>query len=925
MMPLAVVLPMNEQDVAETVAYARRQSIPLLPRGGGTSQCGQTVNQAIVLDYSRHMNRVIGVDFKNFRCQVEGGLVLDELNRSLKSHGLWFPVDVSTSSQATIGGMAGNNSCGSRSIRYGLMRDNVLAIDALLPSGETLNFNETDPNSSGLHSLQQRLLKLGRRERDEIDRRFPKVMRRVGGYNIDALVPQDKSANLAHLLVGSEGTLALSRTIDLKLSPLPQNKVLGICHFPSFHAAMESAQHIVELGPVAVELIDRTMIDLSREIALYRSTVEKMIDGAPEALLLVEFAESDQRENLCRLQALHELMNDLGFQFTNPVKSRGGVVEAIDRTFQASVFEVRKAGLNIMMSMRDDRKPVSFVEDCAVELKDLAEYTAKLTEIFSRHGTRGTWYAHASVGCLHVRPVLNLREERDIKAMRAIAEECFDLVLQYKGSHSGEHGDGLCRSEFHGKMFGERMVSAFTEVKRLFDPYGIMNPGKIVDAPKMDDARLFRFPPEYAVPEMHMALDWQGWTGQGGGFQGAVEMCNNNGACRKLNGGLMCPSYRVTRDERHVTRGRANVLRLAISNQLGREAMTSDAMQEAMQLCISCKACRRECPTGVDMAKMKIEVAAARFDATGATTHQKLVAHLPRFAPYASRLSWFSNRYSKSAWLRAIFEPITGLTRNRSLPEWHQQPFLNTKPVGSPSGRPVVLFADTFNRWFEPENLYAAQAVLEAAGYRIYFLTGSDRRHPLCCGRTYLTNGMIGEAKKEVGRLLTAAEPFLNQEIPIVGLEPSCMLGLRDEVPLLMRNKSAELLQQHSYLFEEFLQRDDPEIRFKPLNRRALIHGHCHQKSFDQMKFVESVLARIPDLTFNVVESGCCGMAGAFGYGRRTWRVSEKMAELDLLPAIRRAEEDVAIIADGVSCRHQIELGAGRKAMHVARLMQSTL
>ncbi len=925
MLPLAVVVVKEHSDVAKTLAYANKHSIPILPRGGGTSQCGQTVNHAIVLEYSKFMTRIVDLDVSNLRCRVEGGIVLDELNRQLQPHGLWFPVDVSTASRATIGGMAGNNSCGSRSIRYGLMRDNVLAIDAVLANGESLSFGEVAVNTDQRHNLINQSIEIADRNRQEIVKRFPQVLRRVGGYNIDALIPHQETINSAHLLVGSEGTLALSRTIDLQLSHLPRHKLLGICHFPSFHAAMDSAQHIVELGPVAVELVDRTMIELSREIPLFRKTVEKMVSGEPEALLLVEFAEDNKQENFRRLKALGELMADLGFRFNNPSAARGGVVEAIDRDFQSSVFEVRKAGLNIMMSMRDDRKPVSFVEDCAVELKDLAEYTARLTDIFTRHGTRGTWYAHASVGCLHVRPVLNLRLEKDIKAMRAIAEECFDMVLQYKGSHSGEHGDGLCRSEFHEKMFGQQMVEVFGEIKQLFDPNGIMNPGKIVSPPKMDDARLFRYQPDYFVPEIKTALDWQGWTGKGGGLQGAIEMCNNNGTCRKLAGGVMCPSYRATRDEQHVTRGRANVLRLAISGQLGKDAMSSTPMQEAMQLCVSCKACRRECPTGVDMARMKIEVAAARYAAHGATVHQKLIAHLPKIAPIAWRMPWLGNLFSDSQLFRTVLEPVTGFSRHRSLPRWHHSPFIGRQSSGPADGKPVVLFADTFNTWFEPENLVAAKDVLTAAGYRVNIATAADDSRPLCCGRTYLTNGMVNEAKAEANRMLQALEPYVDQQISIVGLEPSCVLGLRDELPVLMRNQAAQKLAAHSYLFEEFLVKENVQLQLDSLDGVAILHGHCHQKSFDQMHFVESLLKQISGLDLSTIQSGCCGMAGAFGYGKETHRVSQDMAELDLLPAVQSATDDTLIIADGTSCRHQIELGAGKQALHVARVIQSVL
>ncbi len=925
MMPLAVVVPRTASDVQETLSYASRHGVSVLPRGGGTSQCGQTVNEAIVVDCSKYLSRIVDLNPQNLRCRVESGIVLDELNRELKPHGLWFPVDVSTASRATIGGMAGNNSCGSRSIRYGLMRDNVIAINASLVSGERINFCETDLQAGTWHPLHGSLLEIGQRERQEIDARFPKVLRRVGGYNIDALALDPNAVKFQDLLIGSEGTLAFTHTIDLKLAPLPASKVLGICHFPSFHAAMDAAQHIVALDPVAVELIDRTMIELSREISLFAPTVEAMLNGEPEAILLVEFAADEQSENLRKLGELGELMADLGFSFDRPAAVRGGVVEAIDRSFQASVFEVRKAGLNIMMSMREDRKPVSFVEDCAVELKDLAEYTARLTEIFHRYGTKGTWYAHASVGCLHVRPILDLRQSADRRALRAIAEECFEMIREYKGSHSGEHGDGLCRSEFHEKMFGKRMVAAFGDIKQLFDPDGLMNPGKIVNPPKMDDARLFRFAPEYSVAPLKTVLSWNGWTGAGGGFQGAVEMCNNNGACRKLAGGVMCPSYRATRDEQHLTRGRANTLRLAISGQLGDSRLSCDAVHEAMQLCVSCKACRRECPTGVDMARMKIEAGAARADDCGLQLGQRLVGHLPAYAPYLGRFPMLANLPSKSRLLRTALEPITGLTRERPLPRWAAQPYLHPSPQGDENGKPVVLFADTFNTWFEPENLRAAQTVLVAAGYRVLPLTATRGRQTLCCGRTYLTNGMIELAKYELSRLLDALAPHLKAKIPVVGIEPSCLLGFRDELPALLPSRATEQLAESSYLLEEFLDIEGSSLDFRPPGREVLVHGHCHQKAFDQMRHVHTVLEMIPEISYSMIESGCCGMAGAFGYRCDSYEVSQKMAELDLYPAVAAADSDTIIVADGTSCRHQVELGTGHPTVHVAKLLQACL
>ena len=695
-MPVGVVLPRSIADAERAIALARDEGVSVLARGGGTSQAGQTVNSSLVIDCSKYLDRLIDLDVAGRRCVVEPGIVLDELNRRLKPHGLWFPVDISTASRATIGGMVGNNSCGARSLRYGNTRENVLSIDATLADGGRAHFGPVArdlsdlPASSPLRPLAQSLLGLAAREAEEIEARFPQVQRRVGGYNLDALVPGRNDLNLAHILVGSEGTLAFSTRIELKLAPLIGRRAVGACHFGSFHQAMEMAQHIVKLGPIAVELIDRTMLGLAREIAMFAPTVNTVVRFDPEAILFVEFAEADQAENVRRLARLAELMGDHGFAWSNDGARWGGVVEVLDPKLQAAVTEMRTAGLNIMMSMKEAGKPVSFVEDCAVPLEHLADYTASLTEIFERHGTRGTWYAHASVGCLHVRPVLNLRLDKDVKAMRAIAEEAFALVRAYKGSHSGEHGDGIVRSEFHQDMFGERLVRAFAQVKDSFDPDGLFNPGKIVRAPKFDDRNHFRYGPDYRADDVRTRLDWSAYPGAGGGFQGAVEMCNNNGACRALGAGVMCPSYRVTRDERDVTRGRANTLRLAITGQLGAGALTSDAMAETMKLCVSCKACRRECPTGVDMARMKIEVMAARSARRGLSLHDRLVGYLPRYAPFASRLPALFNLRNELAPAARLLERLAGFSAQRKLPRWRSDAFRDPRPtpVASPSTLP---------------------------------------------------------------------------------------------------------------------------------------------------------------------------------------------------------------------------------------------
>ncbi|HVG50966.1 MAG TPA: FAD-linked oxidase C-terminal domain-containing protein [Xanthobacteraceae bacterium] len=936
-MPLGVVVPRTMDEAMRAITIAREEGVSVLPRGGGTSQAGQTVNTSLVIDCSKHLNNLLDLDVAGKRCAVEPGIVLDELNRKLRPHGLWFPVDISTASRATIGGMTGNNSCGGRSLRYGNTRENVTAIEALMADGNVARFGPVTSDladvPAALKPLAKDLLALGAREADEIHARFSHVQRRVGGYNLDALLPGRNDLNLAHILVGSEGTLGFSTKIELKLSPLMARRAVGACHFGSFHAAMDAAQHIVRLKPIAVELVDRTMIELAREIAMFRPTVEAFVRGTPDAVLLVEFAEEDWDENLRRLKQLHDLIGDLGQAWDKPGAQHGGVIDVLDAKLQAAIADVRTSGLNIMMSMKEEGKPISFVEDCAVPLEHLADYTRRLTEVFEKNDTRGTWYAHASVGCLHVRPVLNLRQEKDVKAMRAIAEEAFAFVREYKGSHSGEHGDGIVRSEFHEQMFGPQLVKAFEEVKDRFDPAGLFNPNKIVHAPKFDDRTNFRYGPEYHGEKFTSQLDWSAWPGTGGGLQGAIEMCNNNGACRSLAGGVMCPSFRVTGDERHVTRGRANSLRLAMSGQLGPDAMTSDEMAETMKLCVSCKACRRECPTGVDMARMKIEVAAARAKKFGLSLHDKLVGYLPRYAPFAARFAWLLNLRDVVPGAAALSEAVAGFSARRSLPKWRGDVFEDSighdEGESGASAREVVLFADTFNRYFERENLDAALAVLRAGGYRVIFATPDDGGRPLCCGRTFLSVGKVDEARSEAERTLAALAPYVARGVPVVGLEPSCIISFRDEIPALIKSETAAKLAGSAMMFEEFLAREARagklKLPFASTLRKALLHGHCHQKSFAVMGDVEAVLRLVPDLAVEPIESSCCGMAGAFGYNADTIDVSLAMGELSLLPAVRKAPDNAIIVADGTSCRHQIHDGTGREALHVARVLAQSL
>ncbi|SAK46360.1 D-lactate dehydrogenase (cytochrome) [Caballeronia catudaia] len=946
-MPLGVVVPKDQDDLRLALQIARDSHASVLARGAGTSQCGQTTGEALVIDTTKWLNNIVRFDKDARTVTVEPGVVLDHLNAWLKPHGLWFPVDVSTSAQCTIGGMAGNNSCGSRSMEYGIMVHNVEAIEAILADGHEAAFGRlsTMTIEARTRDLVDGIRSIAMREQQEMRERIPKVLRRVAGYNLDLFDCQsplafsaDGEPNLANLLVGSEGTLAFSRQLTLKLAPLPAHKTLGVVNFPSFYDAMEMTQHIVKLGPVAVELVDRTMIDLAMSNPAFKPVIEKALVGRPQAVLLVEFAGADRDAQVAKLAQLVELMDDLGLP--------GSVVQMPGAGAQKALWDVRKAGLNIMMSMKGDGKPVSFIEDCAVPLEHLAEYTSRLTEVFRKHGTEGTWYAHASVGTLHVRPILDMRRDGAIK-MRAIAEEAAAMVREYKGAFSGEHGDGLCRGEWVAWQYGPRINEAFRDIKQLFDPENQLSPDRIVAPPKMDDASNFRFPPSYRERALTPRLDWSAWNvtrdpltgeegspGSGGDLSGglakAVEMCNNNGHCRKFDAGTMCPSYRITKDEQHLTRGRANTLRLALSGQLGDDGLASRDVKDVLDLCVSCKGCKRDCPTGVDMARIKIEARAAWTARHGVRLRERLIAFLPRYAPYASRMPALSKAIEESMpdvarWLKTKI----GLAPQRALPRF-TKPFLQgaqSKPSASLSNE-VLLFVDTFNNYMEPDNARAAKRVLEAAGYTVHLNVKAGER-PLCCGRTFLSAGLVDEAKAEARRALDALMPYVERGVAIVGLEPSCLLSLRDEFLGYGYGDAAKQLAKASFLFEEFLVREEAagrlKLKLKALDRsNAMLHGHCHQKAFDAVRPVEKVLGWIPGLDVKTIESSCCGMAGSFGYEAEHYDASQAMAELSLLPAVRAAR-DALIVADGTSCRHQIADGAQREALHVARVLDMAL
>ena len=917
--PIGVVFPKHFEDVQRIVDLTARDQIALLPRGGGTSLGGQTVGEAVVIDFSKYMHQVLEVNLEEAWARIQPGVVLDNFNSLLQPTGFMFGPEVSPSSQATLGGMVGNNSCGSRSIQYGKMVDHVVELRGVLASGSVFTFGCLSQAELAA-TLQQdtetaRIIRavndLAITHRDEIDQRFPKIQRRVAGYNLDELGLRN-GFNLAGLLVGSEGTLAINTEACVQLVRKPEHAVLGVCHFETFSDSMQASASIVTLEPHAIELSDKLLIDFARESPLHRDKLH-FVHGNPEALLIVEFAGEELGLLNKKLDTLSVLMRDLGFG--------DNVVRVTEPVRCAEVWAVRKAGLGLLGSVRGGAKPVAFVEDTAVAPEQLPEFTAAFREVLNRYGVRAAFYGHASVGCLHVRPMLDLRKAEDVGKYRAIAEEVTELTMKFGGTHSGEHGEGLARSEFNPKVFGETLYAAFREVKAAFDPHGRMNPGKKVDAPPMD--KNLRYGAAYTTTFPVPILDYAEF----GGMDSAIEMCNGNARCRKSEVGTMCPSYMVTLDEMHSTRGRANALRAAISGGLPTESLYSDEMHEVMELCIGCKACKLECPSQVDMAKHKYEFQVQYHARTGVPLRTLALGHAHAVAAIGSAFAPLSNL---GQWgpLRWLTNTVLGLDSRRSLPRfrrdtfwrWWQQQSARTQ-VHSP--KTVVLLADTFTNYYEPAVAIDAVRLLEAAGYTVVV------PKPTCCGRPQISKGLHAPAVDAARATVMQLLPYIDRGVPILGLEPSCLLTFRDEYPSLLQSEESRTLAAGSWLVEEFLANEAAAgqltLNLRSRDSEVLLHGHCHQKAIATTRATRAALDLIPGLKVSEIDSGCCGMAGSFGYEVGHYDLSAAMAERVLAPRIREASQDTTIVANGTSCRHQIADLTGRTALHVVQVLARAL
>ncbi len=915
--PIGVVIPRDAGDVQAAVEVAKRRQTALLPRGGGTSLTGQTVNRALVLDFSRHMHAVLEVNAEALWARVQPGLVQDNLNHHVRPLGLLFGPDTSTSNRATLGGMLGNNSGGSHSIAYGLTVDHVLELTTLLADGTRVVFGEVTPGefeakrrAPGLEGqIYREVARLRETYAGEIRARWPKHWRRVAGYNLNELL-RDGSLNMARLIVGSEGTLVTVLEAKVRLVRRPTTTALDVIHYRGLQEALESSQAILETGPYAVELTDKMILDLARG-NLEQSQRMGFVQGDPEAILIVEYAGETDAEVRAKVGALERLRSRERFGYAAHV--------AYDAAEQQSIWKLRKAGLGLLLGMKGDKKPIAFVEDTCVEPRHLAEFVPRFREIFAKHDTVGAYYGHCSVGCLHIRPVINLKSPRGLEQVRAIAEEITGLVVEFGGTISSEHGDGRARSPYLERMYGPALMGAFRELKRAFDPENRMNPGNIVASPGITEH--LRYGARYTTWEPATLLDF----GEQGGLAASVEMCNGVGACRKTLEGTMCPSYMATRDEEHSTRGRANALRAVLSGALPPAEFTGRRLYEVMDLCLECKGCKAECPANVDMAKLKYEFLHHYYAANGLPLRNRLFGRIERLNRIGARLPGLVNRLSGLAPSRWLLEKVAGIDRRRPLPPLAAETFTawftrHAPPAPAPRGE-VVLFHDTFVTYNQPSIGRAAVELLEAAGYRVVL---ADKK---CCGRPLISKGMLAEARDHAAWNVSRLAPYAERGVAIVGLEPSCLLTLRDESVDLLRTDAARLVARQSLLLEEFLQRERRrglELAFTARGRKALLHGHCHQKA---LVGTAPTVAALAWAGFEVTEidSGCCGMAGSFGFEREHYDISVSLGNRRLAPAVRAAPVDTVVVAPGVSCRQQIDHLTGRRALHPAEALRDAL
>ncbi len=953
--PIGVVIPRDEAEIVAVIDVCARHGAPVLPRGGGTSLAGQTVGHAVVLDTSRHLNRVLELNREEGWIRCQPGLVLDHLNAAARPAGLMLGPDPASGSRATVGGTVGNNGTGAHSILYGMIADNVLAVRAVLNDGSVATFDDRFDATAATQGARASAIAAGLDSildtwGDDIRRDFPRHWRRASGYNLDRLL-NAAAPNPAQLIAGSEGTLAFMTEVTLRLVPRPPGAVLGIVHFDDLVAAAEATPAILELRPSAVELMDRMLLDLCRRQPEFARQLT-FVAGDPAGVLAVEFYVASEAEGRARLDELRAQLVRHGVY--------GAVVDVFDPPGQANVWAVRKAGLSLLLSKRGDIKPAGFMEDVAVPPEHLADYVRGVQRMFAEYGLEAAFYAHASAGCLHIRPLLNLKTAADIALMDEMQSRLLAMIQPVGGVLSGEHGDGIKLTHLNQALFGPRVSEAFAQTKLLFDPDNLFNPGKKVPEGTLEavrerrgegemgregekekretvesgvvvhvtDVAELRYGPGYRTVEFTPLLDWSA----DGGFAGAVEMCNGSGDCRRLTG-VMCPSFHATLEEEHSTRGRANLLRTALSGQLDDDAWTSDAVHDALDLCLGCKACKVECPSSVDMAKIKTETLAQRYARHGTPLAARLFGHIHTLNRLAAPVAPLANLALATPPGRWAAQQVTNLAPQRSLPSFAPRPFTawfakhlaaSQSPLPTPHPpRPLVfLYPDTFTNFNYPKVGIAAVRVLEAAGFEVQLAPQA------CCGRPMLSQGLIEDARRQARRNVENLYPLAAQGYPILICEPSCASAFHEEYhDLLPGDARVDVVAQQVYLIDDWLAEQIAaglRLPLRSLGRPVLFHGHCHQKASTGVSGSLAVLRALPGQPAELIDAGCCGMAGAFGYTADHYAVSEAVARDRLVPAIDAAP-DALICADGASCRQQIEHFTGRPALHAVEILAAAV
>ena len=907
--PEVVVLPKHNEDVTQAIKIARDHNVSILPRGGGTSLAGQTVGASMVLDFSKYMNKIMEFNSSKRWVVVQPGIVRDELNRFLAEYGLHFAPDPATSSRANVGGMIGNNSSGTKSILYGKTVDHILETKVILPDSTMLDLQavspalyqqkQAQPDREG--KLYRAFKQVMDHNPDAIKKAYPKVMRRVQGYNLDEFL-NDGEWNLSKLICGSEGTLATILEAKLNLEPLPKCKAVCVVHFDNLQNAIRAVQPMLKFKPAAIEILDEHVVELSRT-NLTTARHCHFIVGRPKAIQIVEFFGDHTEELQDRAHQMIEHLQSLDLGYAYPFFQQGPSYE--------DVWIIRKKGLGLMLGMKGNKKPLAFIEDAGIPTEHLPEYIGKVLDICKRHNTEAAMYAHASVGVIHVRPILDLRDPQDIRRFKSISEETFQLVKSYGGSWSGEHGDGLVRSHYLKSFFGEEVYQLLVQVKEIFDPEYRMNPGKIIEAPPIDHN--LRYGSSYRDEWPSTFYRYR----DDGSFGHAIHMCTGVGECRKINGGTMCPSYRATLNEEDSTRGRANALRLAMSGQFHDKGLDHPRIKRTLDLCLSCKACKSECPSNVDMAKLKGEVFNMYYERHGSSVRDRMIRDAPAMAArWSGRLAPLANTLIKSLAARWLIEKTIGFHRHRKLPKyaptvfssWFKKYYVSpSNPIGQ-----VALFADTYLNYHEPAIGIAAVRLLDHLGFEVLLAEVG------CCQRPGISHGFLREARPKATAVFKQLQAFSNQSIPIVVCEPSCSSALLDDIPDLMSDSNLSAVPKFIVPLDKFVaeQLSRSPVPLGAKSKKIFIHGHCHHKALVGLKHVQSIFQLIPDIQTDIIPSGCCGMAGSFGYEKEHYALSKKIANQVLIPAIGQIPSDAMIIADGFSCRHQIKQFSGREAVH---------